>query len=161
MGYMQALSPGNENNSTAEVAVATVAIEFQAPQTEGDPSHSSWTLIRTAKSKTSRMSTDAPIPPRQYHPPASSNPGGYQGMSSPNFHLNDLAYTKVICHALKYPNDTVNGLLLGHHPATDAPINIVDVVPLQHHDHRTNLDRMINVGFIMVSPSFRIFYSSL
>jgi hypothetical protein len=72
-------------------------------------------------------------------------------MSGPNFHLNDLAYTKVICHALKYPHKTVNGLLLGHRPAPDAPIDIVDAVPLQH--HWTNLSPMMEVGFGMVRPS--------
>jgi hypothetical protein len=71
-------------------------------------------------------------------------------MSSPKFHLNDLAYTKIICHALKYPHKTVNGLLLGHHPA-DAPVDIVDAVPLQH--HWTNLSPMMEIGLGMVRSS--------
>ncbi|KAN0111834.1 UPF0172 domain containing protein [Russula decolorans] len=70
-------------------------------------------------------------------------------MSCPNFHLNDLAFTKVICHALKYPHKTVNGLLLGHRPAPDAPIDIVDAVPLQH--HWTNLSPMMEVGLGMTA----------
>jgi len=84
-----------------------------------------------------------------YHPSPNSHPGGYRGMSGPNFNLNDLAYTKVICHALKYPHKTVNGLLLGHRPAPEAPIDIVDAVPLQH--HWTNLSPMMEVGLGMTA----------
>jgi len=69
-------------------------------------------------------------------------------MSAPNFQLNDLAYTKLICHALKYPHKTVNGLLLGHCPP-DAPIDIVDAVPLQH--HWANLSPMMEVGLGMTA----------
>ena len=68
-----------------------------------------------------------------------------------NYRLNDLAYTKVIFHALKYPDKTVNGLLLGHRPAPDALIEIVDAVPLQH--HWTNLSPMMEVGLGMVRTS--------
>jgi len=70
-------------------------------------------------------------------------------------HLDDLAYTKVICHALKYPHRTVNGLLLGHHPSPDVSVEIVDAVPLQH--HWTNLSPAMEVGLGMVrSPSPRL-----
>ena len=80
-------------------------------------------------------------------------------MSAPNFRLNDLAYTKIICHALKYPHKTVNGLLLGHQPAPGATVEIVDAVPLQH--HWTNLSPMMEVGLGMVrSPSLHVFYFS-
>ena len=72
-------------------------------------------------------------------------------MSGPIFRLNDLAYTKLICHALKYPHQTVNGLLLGQRPAPDAPIDIVDAVPLKH--DWTNLSPMMEVGLGMVRPS--------
>ncbi len=165
MEYIQAHSPGNENDSKTEVAVATVATlsqnVFEAPRTEGDIPHSNRASIRIAKSKNSHTSTDVPIPPLRNHPSPSSNPEGYQGMSSsgPNFHLNDLAYTKVICHALKYHDRTVNGLLLGHHPAPDALINIVDAVPLLHRG--TNIPPIMTVGLEMVRSSSHIFYSSL
>jgi len=61
------------------------------------------------------------------------HPSGYRGMSAPHFHLADLAYTKIILHALKYPHQTVNGVLLGPTPTPGATISIVDAVPLQHH----------------------------
>lgn len=91
----------------------------------------------------------APIPPARNHPSPNSHPGGYRGMSSPNFRLNDLAYTKIICHALKYPHKTVNGLLLGHYPFPNAPIDIVDAVPLLH--HWTNLSPMMEAGLGMTA----------
>ncbi|KAH9984921.1 hypothetical protein BJV77DRAFT_952251 [Russula vinacea] len=62
------------------------------------------------------------------------------------FRLNDLAYTKLIVHALKYPHKTVNGLLLGQH-SSDGFIDIVDAVPLQH--HWTNLSPMMEIGLGM------------
>ena len=82
-------------------------------------------------------------------------------MSGPNFLLSDLAYTKLICHALKYPHKTVNGLLLGRHPAPNFPIDIVDAVPLLH--HWTNISPMMEVGLGMVRSSspHLFFYSSL
>ena len=76
-------------------------------------------------------------------------------MSGPNFHLNDLAFTKVICHSLKYPHNKVNGLLLGHRPTPDAAIDIVDAVPLQH--HWTNLSPMMEIGLGMVRSSSSLF----
>ena len=66
------------------------------------------------------------------------------------FRLNDLAYTKLIVHALKYPHKTVNGLLLGQH-SSDGFIDIVDAVPLQH--HWTNLSPMMEIGLGMVRLS--------
>lgn len=108
-----------------------------------------------AKNKNSYKSNGVPIPTARNHPSPSPHPPGYRGM---NCHLNDLAYTKVICHALKYPDRTVNGLLLGRRPAPDAPIEIVDAVPLQH--HWTNLSPTMEVGLGMVrtsSPHLLIF----
>jgi hypothetical protein len=88
--------------------------------------------------------------PTARHQSSSSNPhSGYRGM---NYQLNDLAHTKVICHALKYPHKTVNGLLLGHRHTSDALIEIVDAVPLQH--HWTNLSPMMEVGLGMVRTSY-------
>jgi hypothetical protein len=87
---------------------------------------------------------------RNTHSP-NSHPNGYQGMSAPNFCLDDLAYTKLIVHALKYPHKTVTGLLLGRRPSPDSPIEIVDAVPLQH--HWTNLSPMMEVGLGMVRSS--------
>src|SRR6266699_2963129 len=106
---------------------------------------------KMAKFKNSHKSTRVPIPPARNPSSPNSHAGGYRGMSGPKFHLHDLAYTKVICHALKYPHKTVNGLLLGPHPAPDAPIDIVDAVPLQH--HWTNLSPMMEVGLGMVRSS--------
>ena len=68
-------------------------------------------------------------------------------ISSPKFRLEDLAYAKIILHALKYPHQTVNGVLLGSPPSSDC-VTIVDAVPLQH--HWTNLSPMMEVGLGMV-----------
>ena len=111
---------------------------------------------KMSKFKSSHKLTYVPIPaapaPSRNRSSPNSHPSGYRAMSSPNFHLNDLPYTKLICHALKYPHKTVNGLLLGHHPAPNVPIEIVDAVPLQH--HWTNLSPMMEIGLGMVRPSF-------
>jgi len=74
-------------------------------------------------------------------------PGPIRGMASPNFRLEDLAYAKIILHALKYPHQTVNGVLLGS-PHSSGCVTIVDAVPLQH--HWTNLTPMMEVGLGMV-----------
>ena len=77
-------------------------------------------------------------------------------MSSPSFQLADLAYTKIILHALKHPHRTVNGVLLGApSQSVDRTIDIVDAVPLQH--HWTNLSPMMEVGLGMVRSS--LFFS--
>ena len=73
-----------------------------------------------------------------------------RGMASPNFRLEDLAYAKIILHALKYPHQTVNGVLLGS-PSSSSCVTIVDAVPLQH--HWTNLTPMMEVGLGMVRPA--------
>ena len=87
----------------------------------------------------------------------------FRVVSNPIFCLKDLAYTKLIVHALKYPRDTVNGLLLGQYSASDAPTDIVDAVPLQH--YRTNLSPgyigeaevyTMDVGLGMVRSSPRL-----
>ncbi|KAI0276242.1 hypothetical protein BGY98DRAFT_987170 [Russula aff. rugulosa BPL654] len=83
-----------------------------------------------AKRKSTHKSNGVPIPTARKPSSPNPHPPGYRGM---NYHLNDLAYTK-----------TVNGLLLGHRPAPDAPVEIVDAVPLQH--HWTNLSPMMEVG---------------
>jgi hypothetical protein len=89
-----------------------------------------------------------PQPPRPY------------GMATlPKFQLQDLAYAKIIIHALKYPHQTVNGVLLGHPPSSGIVV-IVDAVPLQH--HWTNLSPTMEVGLGMVrSASFLSSFSPL
>lgn len=78
-----------------------------------------------------------------------SSPARIRGMTSPNFQVADLAYTKLILHALKYPHQTVNGVLLGApSQAVGQTIDIVDAVPLQH--HWTNLSPMMEVGLGLV-----------
>ena len=80
----------------------------------------------------------------------------FYGISIPIFHLNNLAYTKLIVHALKYPLMTVTGLLLGQQSALDAPIDIIDAVPLQHyHSNLGEADiRTMDVGLGIVRSSF-------
>ncbi|KAI0290254.1 hypothetical protein BC826DRAFT_913514 [Russula brevipes] len=65
-------------------------------------------------------------------------------MAGPNFRLTNLASTKILLHALKYPHQKVNGVFLGRPSETDPSIIIVYVVPLQH--HWTNLSPMMEVG---------------
>jgi len=76
------------------------------------------------------------------HPLIASIPG-------PGFHLADLAYTKLILHTLKYPHQTVNGVLLGSRPTRGATISMVDAVPLQH--YWTNLSPIMEVGLGMAA----------
>ena len=78
----------------------------------------------------------------------SSSAGQIRCMSSPSFQLADLAYTKIILHALKHPHKTVNGVLLGVHASTGRTVDIVDAVPLQH--HWTNLSPMMEAGLGIV-----------
>jgi hypothetical protein len=80
-------------------------------------------------------------------PPPPPPPPVFHAMTSPNFRLEDLAYAKLVLHALKYPHRTVNGVLLGHPPSSGTVV-IVDAVPLQH--HWTNLSPMMEVGLGMV-----------
>lgn len=68
-------------------------------------------------------------------------------MAGPTFRLENLAYAKIILHALKHPHQTVNGVLLGSPPSSGS-VTIVDAVPLQH--HWTNLSPMMEVGLGMV-----------
>jgi len=84
--------------------------------------------------------------------PSSHRPG-FRGLSEsiPIVRLNNLAYTKLIVHAIQHPQKIVNGLLLGQRPAPDAPIDIVDAVPLQH--HQINLEPVIKAGLGMVRSS--------
>ena len=89
--------------------------------------------------------------------PRSHPPGVVHAMTS--FQLQDLAYAKVIIHALKYPHRTVNGVLLGHPPSSGTVV-IVDAVPLQH--HWINLSPAMEVGLGMVrSASFLSSFSTL
>ena len=75
-------------------------------------------------------------------------------MASPKFRLEDLAYGKIILHALKYPHQNVNGVLIGStHPS--GAVVISDAVPLQH--HWTNLSPMMEVGLGMVRPAICTF----
>ena len=83
---------------------------------------------------------------------------GFSGMSAPHFHIADLAYAKIVLHALKYPHQTVNGVLLGSTSTPGTTVSIVDAVPLQH--HWTNLSPMMEVGLGLVrSPPFHHFPS--
>jgi len=59
-------------------------------------------------------------------------PSASSGSSEAIFHLADLAYTKLVLHAFKYPHQAVNGVLLGPNPTAGAPVEIVDAVPLYH-----------------------------
>lgn len=115
------------------------------------------------KSSTQSKSHRVPIPARvSGSNNSSSNPHGADrrgvlGMSGLTFQLADLAYTKLIIHALKYPHQTVNGVLLGS-SSPSGTVEIVDAVPLQH--HWTSLSPMMEVGLGMVRSSF-ILLSSL
>ncbi len=91
------------------------------------------------------------VPGRAPRPPGIPSRSGFIGISSPNYHLEDLAYAKLILHAVKYPHQTVNGVLLGHPPSSGIVV-IVDAVPLQH--HWTNLSPMMEVGLGMVRSTF-------
>jgi hypothetical protein len=101
---------------------------------------------------TSYTTRRTPIPgrnPARGSSPAVRTGARIQGMSSPSFQLADLAYTKLILHALKYPHQTVNGVLLGaHSQSVGQTVDIVDAVPLQH--HWTNLSPMMEVGLGLV-----------
>lgn len=87
---------------------------------------------------------------------SSSGSGRIRRMASPSFQLSDLAYTKIILHALKHPHQTVNGVLLGAPSQTvGRTVDIVDAVPLQH--HWTNLSPMMEVGLGMVRSTILYF----
>jgi ER membrane protein complex subunit 8/9 len=77
-------------------------------------------------------------------------------MASPTFHLADLAYAKLILHALKYPHQSVNGVLLGSSSAPDT-VQVVDAVPLQH--HWTSLSPMMEIGLGMVRVNLFLLFA--
>lgn len=108
--------------------------------------HNARKKSKMTKFKNSHKQSRVAIAAGRNHSSPNPHPGGFRGM----FRLNDLAYTKLIVHALKYPHKTVNGLLLGQH-SSDGFIDIVDAVPLQH--HWTNLSPMMEIGLGMVRLS--------
>ncbi|EIM84940.1 UPF0172-domain-containing protein [Stereum hirsutum FP-91666 SS1] len=63
--------------------------------------------------------------------------------SGPSYAVSDLAYTKIILHALKHPHQPVNGVLLGS-PSSSGVVEIVDTIPLLH--HWTSLSPMMEIG---------------
>lgn len=85
-------------------------------------------------------------------PKLDPTPGLPSPSSIPIFHLADLAYTKLIIHALKHAPKTVNGVLLGRISVSDASIAIVDAVPLQHH-WLLDLSSYTDVGLNMVGST--------
>jgi Uncharacterised protein family (UPF0172) len=102
------------------------------------------------------------FPGRNPDPGPSPRRAVFHGMASPNFRLEDLAYGKLILHAFKYPQQTVNGVLIGSTPPS-CPVVIEDAVPLQH--HWTNLNPiMMEVGLGMVRsallPSYPVSFLS-
>ena len=84
-------------------------------------------------------------------------------MPIPNFRLNDLAFTKFMVHAFKYPYMTVNGFLLGQKSAPGR-VDIVDAVPVLHYQSdftpgwAGEAEVRIDIGFGMVRSS-SCFYS--
>ncbi|KAI0312662.1 hypothetical protein OF83DRAFT_1066832 [Amylostereum chailletii] len=64
---------------------------------------------------------------------------------SKSYALTDLAYTKMVAHALKHPHARVNGVLLGS--AKGKEVEIVDTIPLLH--HWTSLSPMMEIGLEM------------
>lgn len=68
--------------------------------------------------------------------------------SGPSYTVSDLAYTKIILHALKHPHQPVNGVLLGS-PSSSGVVEIVDTIPLLH--HWTSLSPMMEIGLDLVS----------
>lgn len=64
-----------------------------------------------------------------------------------SYTVSDLAYTKIILHALKHPHQPVNGVLLGSIPSSSA-VEIVDTIPLLH--HWTSLSPMMEIGLDLV-----------
>jgi hypothetical protein len=205
MEYTQEFSPGNENDTEVEVAVATVATlsqnTFEAPRNEGNISHSNWTSNTTSSGyetfteeleehalaagfdqhlapddveNQSQMQARTQNKPPLYPAPEGQSfltsvevpkldptPGlpspsphlpGFHGSPIPIFHLADLAYTKLIIHALKHAPKTVNGVLLGRISVSDASISIVDAVPLQHH-WLLDISSYTDVGLIVVGST--------
>jgi hypothetical protein len=105
---------------------------------------------RFSKSRQAPTSVKAPPPfPGAHLPPPPAPPGASEPITI--VRPNHLAYTKLIIHALKYPHDTVNGLLLGQRSAPDAAIDIVDVVPLLH-NRIDPTSSIIEVGLGLVRP---------
>src|SRR6267142_1286571 len=78
----------------------------------------------------------------------------FHAMANPNFRLEDLAYGKLILHALKYPHQTVNGVFIGSTQPSGVVV-IEDAVPLQH--HWTNLNPMMEVGLGLVRSAVLLF----
>ena len=73
----------------------------------------------------------------------------FRGDERTIFQFSDLAYEKLLLHTYKYPQQPVNGVLLG---ASYAPktVTIRDAVPLQHNGME---DRsMMEVALEMVRP---------
>ncbi|QQP38552.1 Neighbor of COX4, partial [Caligus rogercresseyi] len=51
--------------------------------------------------------------------------------SLPRVEFSSRAFSKIVCHAAKYPSCAINGLLLSSRQSSD-PVVITDAVPLFH-----------------------------
>ncbi|KAH9961513.1 hypothetical protein BC827DRAFT_1202535 [Russula dissimulans] len=141
------ISSGSNSGSRTKVAMARVATRSEnvlgALREDRDTSSPTSTFEATSQQYDHPLSTELgkrvvsqqledtwipgpiPEPSRLRHPRAWMS-------SSPIFHLADLAYTKLVLHVLKYPRQTVNGVLLGTNPTAGGQVEIVDAVPLYH-----------------------------
>mmetsp|Transcript_41099 Transcript_41099/g.131484 ORF Transcript_41099/g.131484 Transcript_41099/m.131484 type:complete len:235 (+) Transcript_41099:1177-1881(+) len=75
---------------------------------------------------------------------------------SVTYQLSQAAYCKAVLHALKYPSQAVNGVLIGSggsgqtSPRGDKAVEVVDAVPLFH--TRLSLAPMLEVALTQVRP---------
>jgi hypothetical protein len=148
---------GLDKHSTPDGAKETQA--YTQGQSLPNPAFSSSSFQKSGQGP----STDKILTPNLDLSSLNAYRPSFYGISIPIFNLNNLAYTKLIVHALKYPLMTVSGLLLGQQSALDAPIDIIDAVPLQH--YCSNLGeadiRTMDDGLGIVRSSFPRLLSSV
>eukprot|EP01098_Paradermamoeba_levis_P016359 TRINITY_DN8799_c0_g1_i1.p1 TRINITY_DN8799_c0_g1~~TRINITY_DN8799_c0_g1_i1.p1 ORF type:complete len:190 (-),score=53.28 TRINITY_DN8799_c0_g1_i1:52-621(-) len=61
--------------------------------------------------------------------------------------LTPSSYSKIVCHALKYPSQEINGVLLGEAKEGDEVIDVIDAIPLFH---GPTLAPMLEVAMMMI-----------
>ena len=62
--------------------------------------------------------------------------------------LSKLAYSKIILHAFKYPQQAINGVLLANEGSGSPTLKYVDAIPLFHHN--LGLAPMLEVALMQV-----------
>lgn len=66
-----------------------------------------------------------------------------------HYQLSARSYAKLLCHAAKYPDRAVNGVLIGTISKKDHCVQVQDAIPLFHLEH--SITPLLEVALSQVS----------